>query len=121
MTIEVRPNLTVGEVQESFSSLFPFLRIEFYENYSNGRLHRKKLTSEAVFSKYILDKGRAVFSINEENTVNEVLSLFSEAYTIKAEVLRKSGNVWLPSSATDAWTLSHQNHIGKVISGQISN
>lgn len=111
--------MTVGEVQLTFEEYFPFLRIEFYELYKNGRIHRRKLPADAVFNRFLKAGNTGSVQILPDITVSSLSQMVSDAFHLEAQILRKSGNVWLPSSVTDNWTLSHQNHIGQVLSGQL--
>jgi hypothetical protein len=42
-------------------------------------------------------------------------------YGLSVQVFRKSGNVWLETSATDNWTLRQQNNEGAELSTQMKN
>ena len=52
-------------------------------------------------------------------TVNQLELLIFSKFGLAAQVFRKSGNVWLETSATDNWTLLQQNNEGAELSTQI--
>jgi hypothetical protein len=45
-------------------------------------------------------------------TVAELERLFVENFGLNAQVFRRSGTLWLQTSATDNWTLAEQNRKG---------
>ncbi len=45
-------------------------------------------------------------------SVSELEQLFLTKYGLNAQVFRRSGNLWLQTSATDHWTLAEQNRKG---------
>ena len=49
-------------------------------------------------------------------TVTELENKIHEVFGLNAEVLRKSGNVWLETKLTSNWTLLQQNKMGIAIS-----
>ena len=59
--------------------------------------------------------GKAVIDINDDVTVEELENKFASIGLI-AEVLRRSGNVWIETSLTNNWTLQQQNMEGEEIS-----
>jgi hypothetical protein len=44
--------------------------------------------------------------------VSELENLFKRKYKLNIQVFRKSGNAWLETTVTDAWTLDKQNQEG---------
>ena len=57
--------------------------------------------------------------ISESMTVSELEQAFQKQFGLSIQVFRKSGNVWLETSATDAWTLVQQNNEGMELSTQM--
>jgi hypothetical protein len=110
----------VMELQDQFSSLFPFLRINFFKR---GRVvdkvpaERVILFSQDVQLKDINPGMRdGDLEISEETSVSELENRFNEKFGLYIQVLRKSGNLWLDTSRTKSWTLKEQNDHGREIS-----
>ncbi|MBL7924623.1 MAG: hypothetical protein JNL88_10540 [Bacteroidia bacterium] len=122
MKLEIRDDRRLFEIQEDFNVLFPFLKIEFFKApHRIGEGSAKILIYEN--SRYVRDcrvkhqDGDLV--ISEKMTVNELEESFLREFGLSAQVFRKSGNVWLETSATDNWTLRQQNSEGAELSTQI--
>lgn len=111
MEILISDEKTLGEIKSEFSSKFPHLKIEFYE-----KGHKE---GEGTSDKYLLDDSLSVtkarkkhteghLSINGNQKTNTLESKFKEIYGLNVQVFRKSGSVWMQTTSTDEWTLSHQ-------------
>ncbi len=104
------------DIQSEFNQLFPYLKLEFYKS-----PHKE---GEGTEQSSILDpytKIRAAsqvdssgeLNINEEMKVAEVERLLADQFGLNAQVFRKSQGLWLQTTATDHWTLKHQNESGQ--------
>lgn len=58
---------------------------------------------------------KTVISIEKNKTVAELENDFS-LIGLKAEIFRKSGNVWIETSLTSNWTLQQQNAAAEELS-----
>jgi hypothetical protein len=106
---------TIEQVQRSFNSEFPYLKLEFFT-----RPHEKGKPTE---KQYMVNVKRTVDSCNPEiqdaevviptaMTVQELERVFQDELGLYIQVFRKSGKVWLETTATDDWTLFKQNEEG---------
>ena len=68
----------------------------------------------------IFSKTELNLVMNEQMAVNELEEQFVSKFGLSAQVFRKSGNVWLETSATDSWSLRQQNDEGAELSRQIN-
>lgn len=120
MEISIHDSDTLFEIQQLFSKHFPYLKLEFFQI---------DPTTEHPFSKenlitntnQLLADVRHVhraghISINGHQKVSTLETHFREGFGINVQVFRKSGKVWLETTATDAWTLSEQNKKGEEMS-----
>ena len=119
MKIHIHSTDKLEVVQRTFSSAYPFLKLEFF-----ARPHAKGRPTEKQF---IINAKRTVDSCNPEltdatisiptaMTVYEMEQLFQDRLGLFIQVFRKSGKVWLETTATDDWTLFKQNMEGKELS-----
>lgn len=122
MKIRISDDRTLSSIQADFNSLFPFLKIEFFKApHKIGEGTMKSLIYE--HSRFVRDcrvkhyDGEIEFSL--DLTVNELEDRFLKDFGLSAQVFRKSGNVWLETSATDNWTLRQQNEEGAELSTQM--
>lgn len=122
MKLIINNEQSFEEISNSFTELFPFLKLEFFsKTHSSG---------EASSNKYLIPKEltpgdcRTVYHCNEiiitpDMTVNKLEQLFSTEYGFGVQVFRKSGKVWLETTSTDSWTLAEQNAEGEALSQKI--
>ena len=112
MHLRISSKLPISDVQKTFSSTFPFLKIEFFRS---GSLHQllpgdqdireaeKKITEGSI-------------EITGEMKVSELERALNRLFPLHAQVFRRSGNIWLETTMTDNWTLARQNEHGREIS-----
>lgn len=54
--------------------------------------------------------------ITGEMKVRELERALGKLFPLRAQVFRRSGNIWLETTMTDDWTLAQQNEHGREIS-----
>lgn len=117
MYIYLHSNRLIGEVQNDFHHLFPFLKLVFYRKLSvdtnpvpreNILGHMNKMR-EAGLSDHVA----ATFHFAENTTVHQLEESLAQRFGLIAQVFRKSGAIWLETTGTDSWTLEHQNEHGR--------
>lgn len=114
LVIDNRQHVT--GIQKQFSNEFPFLKIEFFKEPATDKKgiakNRMYLSTEEPST---LKKINAPVNIqlSKNMTVVELEKLFETEAGLFVQVFRKSGNVWLETTATDDWTLNEQNEQGK--------
>lgn len=125
MNVVLNDNMSIAAVQQLFHNLFPYLRLEFFEkaSKSNNANNVKKHINGTIkkIQDYKLSKSiNASITITPTMTVSGLENAFSNCYNLEAQVLRKSGNIWLEATITDSWSLEDQNKQGEMITVQIS-
>lgn len=119
MQLTIAPNRKIGEIQKDFNSMFPFLKIEFFNNRS---VSASKYSAKQMIpsTRTIGDTQRAItdgtLEIDENMKVQDLEKQFQEQFSLAVQVFRKSGPVWLETTMTDNWTLSQQNKHGSELS-----
>lgn len=117
MKIQVAHHLTIAELQEAFSKVFPYLKLVFFT-----KPHKAFKGSPAKFmiqdrSQQLgqLEKqtGDKALYLEPEMPVWQVERLFETEFGLHVQVFRKSGNTWLETSVTDNLSLEQQNAKGK--------
>lgn len=110
MEIQLAPEVRIRNAQEQFQKRFPFLRIEFFKNKPGMQIRpESRLDSEMTFAAAGLTAPAGVVQVTGLMKVRELEKMISTSYGIHAEIFRKSGRVWLRTTATDDWTLDEQN------------
>lgn len=118
LIIKVPPECKLGELQAQFNHYFPYLKLEFYANadLKKGRSSKPALGPNTPMYTRMNGNEYKEFTVSETMTVAELEQKIRDVFGMNAEVLRKSGNVWLETNLTSNWTLQQQNTMGISIS-----
>ena len=122
MMLHIYQNRSIGDVQQDFSCLYPFLKIDFYKkdvssSGSNKRLHLPN--SVPIKTAGLIKDGD--LELSDSMTVGQLENIFRTEYGLSVQVSRKSGILWLETTMTDNWTLKQQNDHGKELSESINH
>jgi len=98
---------TIQNVQDKFSDLYPFLRINFFK----GQDKSKKIPARSVtfcpdvkLGQIISNNSDGEFEISDIMTVSELEKRFLEQFGPYVQITRKSGNSWMETNMTNGWT-----------------
>lgn len=123
MTITINENRQLLELQQDFNAVFPFLKIEFFKaphSIGEGSAKNQLHDNNRMVSDCRLKKTEGDLQIRDDMTVSDLEARFFDDFGLSAQIFRKSGNVWLETSATDNWTLRQQNEEGAELSLRIN-
>lgn len=113
--MNITNTMTIRNLQDSFSKQFPGLKIELYSE-KHGAYQSSspefQFQSATTLQEVNSEIEASEFKIDPTWTVEQFEELFAEKYSFNIQVFRKSNNVWLQTSNTDAWTLEVQNRKG---------
>ncbi|MBL7883957.1 MAG: hypothetical protein JNL69_07790 [Bacteroidia bacterium] len=112
MEILISDDKTIKTLQEEFSRVFPFLKLEvFSKPHRRGEASPKKLINDNRKTLGECRKKQAPGSIKiiGSQKVSDIEQTFQTAFGLSVQVFRKSGKIWLETSSTDNWTLDKQN------------
>jgi hypothetical protein len=111
-------NKTIGQIQEEFNNIFPYLRIQFFkESHNENEGSRPDLMVKNTTQLFSVSPTNQKLEILGSMKVSELENLFKHKYKLNIQVFRKSGNAWLETTVTDSWTLDKQNQEGIELSG----
>lgn len=122
MKLHIDDTRTISEIQEEFNGAFPYLKIEFFKKaHEAGEASPRSemLPSDATLAKWRTAHNEGDLTITPETKVEDLEACFQDKFGISAQVFRKSGEVWLETSATDAWTLKEQNEQGAFMEQEV--
>ena len=117
--ITIADDRKICDIQREFSSFFPFLKIDFFSllHSANGTFDRKRMINpEKKIGEVRSIRSSRQIIIDDTMSVTELEKKFREVFGLTVHVFRKSGNAWLQSTVTDAWTLGEQNKQGEYLS-----
>jgi hypothetical protein len=94
------------------------LRIGFFkEGHTKGNsVQRSKMILGNVKIIELMLRGNSEnIDFNGQTTVWELEQEFEKKFGLHIQVFRKSGSIWLETTATDNWSLEQQNEQGKFL------
>lgn len=117
-------NQTTSGIKQQFMEAYPYLKIEFFKKPPVPGLGNPKsaMIKEDLRLSAIQNKESfGTIGISDKLTVIELEDVFKKEYGLYVQVFRKSGKVWLETTATDSWTLEQQNEEGESLEAQLKN
>jgi hypothetical protein len=119
MQLLINGERLVRDVQQDFSRVYPYLKIEFFRK--NG-LHKDQALKQNQIrhdQQLRLANGRDIHKgdlvIEDMMSVADLEKAFMNKFGLLTQVFRRSGNIWLETSITDGWSLRQQNALGREI------
>ena len=112
MKIILLSHKTLGEVKEEFTSIYPFLKIEFFKK-DRDLPEAEQVKYEEVLSTELSDDNGASVNIKPCDTVKQVEQKFNCLYGLPAHIFRKQNDNWYDTAITDDLTLQEQNIWGR--------
>lgn len=119
MKIEIGPNTRIKDVQNKFTEVYPYLKVDFYKRqHAEQELSEEKdmIPPDKLFSQIGKSLITKTIDINKDRTVADLEKAVYDKFDIAMQVSRKSGDIWLQTSRTDGQTLKMQNESGKAMS-----
>lgn len=114
MVLHLSPSRLISEVQSEFNNIYPFLKIEFYNKSGPGP--GKHHLAHTLTLKHAGVKKAGQIELKDSTTVKNLEKELWQQFSLKGQISRKSGNLWLETTITDNWTLKQQNEHGKELS-----
>lgn len=111
----INDNKRIVEIQREFQQMFPHLKLEFYTSaHEEGEGSPKKamLSVNKRIGETRNVHAEGEMRISPEMSVETLERRFFEFFGLNAQVFRRSGNLWLQTTATDHWTLAEQDRKG---------
>lgn len=119
MELHIEDSIRIEDLKDQFADRYPYLKLEFFNHsHHQGRGSPKSdmITGDLTFGEIRKKHNEGDLIIKSEMKVNIVEQEFENKYGIHAQIFRKSGDLWLETSATDSWTLKEQNETGASMS-----
>ncbi len=118
--IEITSTSRWSDIQSTFSSHYPFLKIELTETEKGIKKKRIfKVDAEICINNITKLKEPCIIDLDSTRSISQLVQDFATMLGIRVDVLRKSGKVWNLISLTGLWTLESQNEAGKFICSQM--
>ena len=110
----------VRDIQHEFSHAFPFLKLEFFTQGSDGK---KRISNDQFLSikNSMGNHGKAASKklvLTPSITIRELAKTCDELFGVSVRVYRRLSNLWLETSITENFTLQQQNDHAREIVAQ---
>lgn len=115
MLLHLDPHTRIRQLNRLLALQFPFLKLEFY-HYKSKMQPLVKMPEQATLAEVNPAFSPGKLTISAHDTVADVEHRFSAHHQLEAQVLRKSGDVWLLTTHTDNLEIEQQNHMGSAAS-----
>jgi|SRR6185312_11735893 len=124
MKIIINDRRKIHAIQEAFTEMFPYLKIEFYVKPSKpGAASPKKFmkSSSKTIGECRTVHSNGTMTILPQMRVADLEQGFSDTFGLSVQVFRKSGGNWIETSSTVNWTLADENRAGEEMSRKTEN
>jgi hypothetical protein len=124
MKLHIADHKTISQVQREFSGLFPYLKVEFFSKpHKNGKGSAKAYMQDAgtTIGECRVKQVEGDLLFDSSTRVTELEEMFHNEFGLNVQVFRKSGKLWLETTATDSWTLAEQNNQGEELNNVQGN
>jgi hypothetical protein len=118
MELYIHRDQQLKRLQAQFRSAYPYLRLAFYarrEEVRAGSFRRNELPGHLRLSDLRPHGPEGRLQIPPHMRTGELEQMLTEVYRLPAQVFRRSYGRWMPTWATDAWSLRQQNHFGRIM------
>ncbi|MGN7722326.1 hypothetical protein [Chitinophaga sp. 22620] len=116
MKIFITEEYLIGGIQDEFHFRYPHLKLEFFRNphgIFEGSPRKEKLTRDTPIDDIRDIHSAAWIDIGEFVTAAELEQQFAHLLGLSAQVFRKSGSIWLETTAMDGLTLGDLEAMGR--------
>jgi len=124
MKIIITKEVTLGDVRDVFAAEFPLLSLRFFEtavNYVSGKPMegRRIIDMNKTFGEFNPEIKNISIELATETRVKDLEKSFHEKTDVYAQVYRKSGNIWLQTTATDFMTLEEVEKLSEMMEEKV--
>jgi hypothetical protein len=119
MNLHIDHESQISNIQNKFTEVYPFLKIEFFkDSFIKKRLSQKAEKINPAEKVKLVGhlNGYNKIDIGKQRTVAQLAEDFRELFGLNVQLYRKLGNLWIETCLTDDWTLEQQNREGEFIS-----
>jgi hypothetical protein len=116
MIIEIHDNRIIGEIISEFTAVYPFLKLEFYDEshqWQEASSHRYLLPHDKKIGEVRKKHNPGAMEIHAWQKTGGIEQEFRRLFGLNVQVLRHQGDIWIQTAGTDELTLEEQNVIGR--------
>ena len=121
--LRIDSSQTIRSIQKQVNNFYSFLKLEFFRQppvSGAGNAKNKMITFDMKLKDIQLIHKAGNVNVSKETIVSELENQFAQDFGLYVQVFRKSGRIWLETTATDNWTLEQQNEEGKSLNEHLN-
>ena len=121
MKLKITSSTTIRDIQQWFSSVYPFLNIKFSDKPHNkhGRMKDDHWYDCSFRIATITGKGiPGDICIRPWHRTGDVEQEFETKFGLHGQIFRREGEEWIETVGTDLFSLSEQNETGKQLTSE---
>jgi hypothetical protein len=121
--LKIDTNQTIRGMQKEFNDLYSFLKLEFFKQppvSGAGNSKNKMIIYDMKLKDIQINQRVGEIIISKQTLVSDLEHQFENDFGLYVQVFRKSGRIWLETTATDNWTLEQQNEEGKSLNEHLN-
>jgi hypothetical protein len=112
MELSLAPNMTIAYLNEAFRFFYPNLKLVFFQKtFSDSQklAENVRIIDESFYLKDLsLKKVRGIIQIDDDESTGNFEADLEENFGLHVEVFRRSGDLWLLTTLSDAHSLAEQ-------------
>ncbi|HEX2605945.1 MAG TPA: hypothetical protein VHK91_01155 [Flavisolibacter sp.] len=115
MNLQISADMKVKDLKRQFSKQFPFLKMELFRlphRSGEGSPLRLKIPERILLGDLPGFKA-GLLDYKASLPAGELETLLQTEFGLFVQIFRKSGDLWLETTRTDAWSLEKQNEMGR--------
>lgn len=122
MEIYISEEAIIANIQQDFQEVYPFLQLAFYEQpHAKGKCcpTEERISADTPIEDIRMMHTFGWIDISKNRTAAALEQDFKRLMGLNAQVLRRSGNMWVQTTRTDYWTLQQLNEEGRLAENYI--
>ncbi|MGV3629780.1 MAG: hypothetical protein ACO1O6_01165 [Bacteroidota bacterium] len=119
MIVIISAQRTIYAIQDEFSKIFPYLKLDFYLKGLEKNNWKRIINPSRTIAECSPKEFDGSLLVTPGMTVAELEQGLETCYGLGVIVFRKSGWTWLETTFTGHWSLSRQNREGKMITREL--
>ena|SRR5690606_8341614 len=118
MEIYISEEAIIADIQRAFQEAYPCLKLEFYQQpHEIGQASRieQRIIPDTPIEDIRMMHTFGWIDISPQRTAADLEHDLRRRFGLSAQVLRRSGSLWLETTRTDHWTLAQLNEAGRAL------
>ena len=116
MHIQIHDKTKLNDIQDVFTTYYPFLRLRFYKHphkHFEISLEKDRLSDDLQIKDIRQTHVDGVLDIMPTQRVDEVEDIFLKQFGLGVQILKKEKNEWVQTTGLDSYSLKEVNEFSR--------